>query len=162
MNEAHYHLLFNHLPIIIPIIGFLVMIGGILIRSEIVKRTAYLIFIFGALCTVPAFFTGEGAEEVVEDMPGIGKAIIHAHEEMAETFAFLSYALGALSVLGLWSNWKKKSFSMIVMFVTFGFSMAVLFLAKETGTTGGEIRHTEIRNVESSVNQDTTKEEDKD
>jgi len=162
MNEAHYHLLFNHLPIIIPIIGFLVMMGGILIRSEIVKRTAYLIFIFGALCTVPAFFTGEGAEEVVEDMPGIGKAIIHAHEEMAETFAFLSYALGALSVLGLWSNWKKKSFSMIVMFVTFGFSMAVLFLAKETGTTGSEIRHTEIRNVESSVNQDTTKEEDKD
>jgi uncharacterized membrane protein len=155
MNKAHYHLLFNHLPIIIPILGVLVMVGGILVRSEIVKRTSYLIFIFGALCTAPAFFSGEGAEELVEDMPGIGHAIIHTHEEAAETFAFLSYALGSLSVLGLWSNWKRKSFSSIVMFVTLGFSLVVLYLAKQTGTTGGEIRHTEIRSGEAVKEQES-------
>jgi uncharacterized membrane protein len=145
MNEAHDHLLFNHLPIIIPFVGFLIMIGGILIRSEIVKRTAYCIFMLGAILTMPAFFSGEGAEEVVENMPGIGHAIIHEHEEIAETFAALSYMLGALSIVGLWANWKQKTFSKILTFITLGFCLAVFFLAQKTGTSGGEIRHTEIR-----------------
>ena len=66
MNEAHLHLTFNHLPIIIPIIGLLIMIGGILLKSEVIKRTAYAVFILGALATIPAFASGEGAEEIAE------------------------------------------------------------------------------------------------
>jgi len=145
MNEAHDHLLFNHLPIIIPFVGFLILIGGILIRSEIVKRTAYCVFILGAILTMPAFFSGEGAEEVVENLPGIGHSIIHEHEEIAEIFAALSYMLGALSIAGLWANWKQKTFSSILTFITLGFCLAVFFLAQKTGNSGGEIRHTEIR-----------------
>jgi hypothetical protein len=64
MNQAHLHLLANHFPIIIPVVGLLVMIGGFIFRSEMVKRTSFAIFILGAICTIPAFFTGEGAEEV--------------------------------------------------------------------------------------------------
>jgi len=37
MNGAHYHLVVNHLPIIIPVIGLLVLIGGFIVQSEIVK-----------------------------------------------------------------------------------------------------------------------------
>jgi uncharacterized membrane protein len=66
MNEAHLHLLFNHLPIIIPIVGLLVLFVNMIIRSEIVQRVGYLILILGAIATIPAFFTGEGAEEIVE------------------------------------------------------------------------------------------------
>jgi hypothetical protein len=33
------------------------------------------------------------AEEMVEDMPNIGKQIIHEHEELAEKLAILLYAL---------------------------------------------------------------------
>lgn len=61
MNQAHYHLALNHLPIIIPMIGLLVVIGGFLTRSETVRRTAFLIFILGALATIPAIGTGDGA-----------------------------------------------------------------------------------------------------
>jgi hypothetical protein len=39
-------------------------------------------------------FTGEGAEEMVEDFPGIGKAIIHEHEELAEKLAHIAYYAG--------------------------------------------------------------------
>ena len=55
MNEAHLHLTFNHLPLIAPIIALLIMIGGILLKSEVIKRTAYAIFILGAIMTIPAF-----------------------------------------------------------------------------------------------------------
>ncbi len=145
MNDAHLHLALNHLPIIIPFVAFLVLIGGIIFKSEIIKRTALLIFVLGAICTLPAFATGEGAEEVVEELQGIDHHFIHEHEEAAETFALLSYALGLLAIVGLWANLKKKNFSNLIAIVVLLFSGVVLFFAKQTGTTGGEVRHTEIR-----------------
>ena len=38
MNQAHVHLAINHLPIILPIAGLLIFIGGLIFRSELVKR----------------------------------------------------------------------------------------------------------------------------
>ena len=146
MNDAHWHLLLNHLPIIFPVIGLLIMFGGFIFKSEIVKRTSYAIFILVAILTVPVFATGEGAEETVENLKGIDEKFIKIHEEVAETFAFLSYILGAISLIGFWANFKKKSFSNIISSLTIIFSLVVLYFAKHAGTTGGEIRHTEIRN----------------
>ena len=145
MNGAHWHLVLNHLPIIIPVIGLLIMIGGILFKSEILKRTAYSVFMLAAITAIFAFATGEGAEEVVEKIPGVDEQFIKVHEEAAEIFAILLYILGGISLVGLWANWKQKSFSAIISFVTIAFAVLVLVYAKETGTTGGEIRHTEIR-----------------
>ncbi|MEZ4884551.1 MAG: hypothetical protein R3E32_07495 [Chitinophagales bacterium] len=145
MNGAHWHLVLNHLPIIIPMVGLLVMIGGLLIKSEILKRAAYSIFILGAITAIAAFSTGEGAEEVIEGIQGIDERYIKVHEEIAEVFSIILYVLGAISLIGLWANWKGKSFSNSIVFVTIALSLVGLFYAKQTGTTGGEIRHTEIR-----------------
>jgi uncharacterized membrane protein len=145
MNEAHFHLVVNHLPIIFPIVGVIVMITGFISKSEAVKRTAFMIFIFGALASIAAMATGEGAEEIVEKINGVSESYIKTHEEIAETFAVLSYILGGISLLGLWASFKQKSFSSIIAVVTLVFAFVVLFFGKQTGTTGGEIRHTEIR-----------------
>jgi uncharacterized membrane protein len=154
MNGAHWHLVLNHLPIIIPVIGLLIMVGGFLFKSEILKRTAYCVFIVGALTAIAAMSTGEGAEEVVEEINGIDESLIKVHEEAAEIFAVLLYILGGVSLIGLWVNWKQKPFSNPVAMATIIFTVVVLFYAKQTGTTGGEIRHTEIR-AESSRNMDS-------
>ena len=146
MNDAHLHMIFNHLPIILPIVGVIILIGGFLTRSEIVKRTAFLVFILGAIFTIPAFNTGEGAEEIVEEIgTKIDHHFIHEHEELAETFALLSYALGFISIVALWSNYTKKSFSNLIAILVLAGSFVVVFFAQKTGTSGGEIRHTEIR-----------------
>lgn len=146
MNGAHWHLAINHLPIIFPIVGVIVMITGIFSKSEAVKRTAYLIFILGTIAAIAAMSTGERAEEVIEKINGETKSYIENHEETAETFALLSYILGGLSVLGIWISFKRKTLSNIIIISTLIFVFVVLFFAKQTGTTGGEIRHTEIRN----------------
>jgi uncharacterized membrane protein len=145
MNQAHLHLVFNHFPIIIPFIGVLVMLGAYLFKSEIVKRTAFAIFILGALFTIPAYATGEEAEEIVEHLAGVEHDYIEEHEEAAETFALISYLLGIVSIVGMWSNWKQKSFAKWMPILTIIVSMIVLYYGKTTGTTGGEIMHQEIR-----------------
>lgn len=145
MNGAHWHLVVNHLPIIFPIVGVIVMITGLISKSEAVKRTAFMIFILGALASIAAMTTGEGAEEIVEKINVVTENYIESHEETAETFALLSYILGSISLLGLWASFKQKTFSNIIAIVTLVFAFVVLFFGKQTGTTGGEIRHTEIR-----------------
>lgn len=163
MNEAHFHLLVNHLPIIFPIVAVIVMITGLISKSEAVRRTAYLVFSIGALTTIAAMTSGEGAEEVVEKISGISENYIENHEEAAEIFSILSYILGGLSLLGLWASFKQKTFSNIFSIVTLVFAFVVLFFGKQTGTTGGEIRHTEIRSgnsVPALDNNNTEKEDD--
>ncbi|MGY5848751.1 hypothetical protein ACW6QP_15175 [Salegentibacter sp. HM20] len=145
MNEAHWHLVVNHLPIIFPVVGVIVMVTGLISKSEAVKRTAFMIFMFGALAAIAAMSTGEGAEEVAEKISGVSENYIESHEETAETFAILSYILGGISLFGLWASFKQRTFSNIIAIGTLVFAIVVLFFAKQTGTTGGEIRHTEIR-----------------
>jgi uncharacterized membrane protein len=163
MNGAHWHLVVNHLPIIFPIVGVIVMITGLISKSEAVKRTAFMIFIFGALTAIAAMNTGEGAEEVIEKINVVSENHIENHEETAETFAILSYILGGISLLGLWASFKQKSFSSIISMATLLFAFVVLFFAKQTGTTGGEIRHTEIRsgnNIPASENNNAEEDHD--
>lgn len=143
-NEAHFHLLINHFPIILPFVGISILIIGFLLKAELVKRIAYGLFIVGAATTLMAMNSGEGAEEIVEEL-GRNHHAIHEHEEHAETFAILSYVLGLFSAIAFWLNWKKHPFKDLSMYLVALISVAVLFLARGTGQSGGEITHEEIK-----------------
>jgi uncharacterized membrane protein len=145
MNDAHLHLVVNHLPIIFPLVAALVMITGLLARSVAIQRTAFMIFAIGSLTAILAMSTGEGAEEIVENLSGVTEDYIEAHEEAAERFAALSYVLGGLSLVGLLASLKRRSLSSFIAIGVLVVSFVVLFFAQQAGTTGGEIRHTEIR-----------------
>lgn len=145
MNGAHIHLLVNHLPIILPAVGILILLTGLFSKSEAVKRTAMMIFILGAISTIFAMNSGEGAEDVIKKLDETAKDLIHEHEESAETFAIISYVMGLLAIIGLWTSFKRKSFSNNMTYILLVFAFIVMFFARQTGTTGGEIKHTEIR-----------------
>ncbi len=145
MNEAHLHMVVNHFPIIGIIFGLGILITGIVLKNNSVKTVAYVLFIVAAIFAALSMGTGEGAEELVEDMPTIGKQIIHEHEENAETFALVLYVLGGLSLLTLFFNVKKMVYEKYTTIAIVIIAAIGVFLAKEVGTSGGEIRHTEIR-----------------
>jgi len=145
MNDAHLHLVINHFPIIVPIVGMLILLVGFVTKSDVVKRTAFGVFVLGAILTFPAMYTGEGAEDIAENLPGVTDQLIHEHEEKAETFAIVSYILGLVSLLGFWASYKQKSFANWIAIAVIVLGVAGLYLGKMTGTSGGEIRHTEIR-----------------
>lgn len=146
MNDAHLHLLVNHFPISGTIFGFLVLLGGLYFKSTSIKNTAFLLFITATIFTVFSMATGEGAEEVVEDFPQIGHEIIHNHEKIAEKFAILMYLLGIVSVIGLISNITHHSKALFFSYSILVIAFVAIIISVKVGTSGGEIRHTEIRN----------------
>jgi uncharacterized membrane protein len=109
MNELHLHLLFNHFPIMGAFFGLLIVTTGMFMGNSTVKRTGYVLLVATALFTLPAFFTGEGAEEILEELPGMSHNLIHEHEEMAEKLALVLYVLAGISLLGLYLNFKKHA-----------------------------------------------------
>ncbi len=83
MNQAHFHLLLNHAPIIGPAFGIAVLLAGFIFKSDPVKRAALGIFVLAALLAIPAFLTGEGAEEIVEKLPGVNETLMETHEDVS-------------------------------------------------------------------------------
>ncbi len=145
MNDAHLHLVVNHFPIIVPILAMGILIVGIILKNNTVKNTAYALFIVSAVFAAFSMGTGDGAEEAVEDMATVGKQVIHEHEEMAEKLAIVLYFLAIISIGGIYLNIKNHSKAKWVSYAALLVAIVGIFFAKETGTTGGEVRHTEIR-----------------
>ncbi|HNP31727.1 MAG TPA: hypothetical protein PKN96_00385 [Flavobacterium sp.] len=160
MNDAHLHLLVNHFPIIGTIFGFGILLTGIIFKNKTIKNVSYVLFIVAAVFAALSMFTGEGAEELVEDMPSIGKQIIHEHEELAEKLAVLLYLLGAVSLFGLYTNSKNHSKASLTSYVVMIIATISIILAKSVGTSGGEIRHTEIRINAPQTNANETNDND--
>lgn len=145
MNDAHLHLIVNHFPIIGSILGLGVLIIGIFLKNNSVKNTGFSLLIVAAIFAFVSMATGEGAEEIVEDMPTIGKKIIHEHEEIAEKFALAIYAAGIFSMVALYANFKKNKFAKMSTYLTLILALLAAGIATVVGNSGGEIRHTEIR-----------------
>lgn len=150
MNDAHFHLVVNHLPIIFPLVALVVLVIGFLSKSEAVKRTACVLFILTAFTVVAAMSSGEGAEEFVEGIKGFSRETIHNHEEAAEKFALLSYLLALVAAASLWLSCKQKAIAKYLFIAMAVIALGVLFLAKNVGTTGGEIKHDEIKKVQTN------------
>jgi uncharacterized membrane protein len=155
----------NHFPIIGTIFGLGILITGIVMKNNVIKNVAYVLFCISAIFGFASMFTGEGAEEIAENLPSVTDQIIHEHEEMAEKLALLLYVLAGISLVGLYLNFKKYPKANLVSYFAFVVALVAVFFGKQTGTTGGEVRHTEIRaneTVGSNLETNSTGEADED
>ena len=145
MNAAHIHLITNHAPLFGALIGVLILIVGMIRNTTTIKKTALWVLLFGGLVAIPAFLSGEPAEEVIENTQGISKSVIHEHEEAGELALIVSIALGLLSALALWlyrGTSKYRTHTTVLVLVC---GLAVCVIMAWTSNLGGEIRHPEIR-----------------
>lgn len=146
MNTAHWHLLLNHLPVIGTITGTVILIAGFVLKNNpTIKRTALGVLIFSALFAIPAYLTGEGSEELVENLPGVNENIIETHENLANTFLIAISILGAWSLVTFVADWMKSKATHLLYIVILLGAVGTSIFTKQMATSGGEIRHTEIR-----------------
>jgi hypothetical protein len=150
------------------LIGILILVAGFMLKKLEVKRTALGVFVFSSIAAIFAYFSGEGAEEAVEHLSGISETLIHTHEEYADYFFTLTLVLGGLSIVGFIADLKKFKYFQQIAILILVVALADGLLAKYVGTSGGEIRHTEIRgqspiiNLQMETNSDTNTKNDDD
>lgn len=144
MDQAHVHLLVNHLPVFASIVGGLLLARAIWVDSDDTKIAAYYVLILAAIGAIIAYLTGEGAEDRVENIHGISKETIHIHEASALIALVSLIILGLIAVAGIYVTTKKSSLTDAMAFVTVVISLISFILVARTGYLGGQIRHTEI------------------
>ncbi len=146
MNQAWLHLMSNHVPVLGLPIAALALAWGLARRHDAVIRLA----LFGTVLLGPltAFvaWSGEGAEEVVEDAPWASRTRIHDHEEAGERarLAALVVAAGALVVLVMARRREIHRGGTIAVLVGL---VAASGAAGYSALEGGEIRHDEVHGL---------------
>jgi hypothetical protein len=53
--------------------------------------------------------------------------------------------IAAFAAIALWAEITKKKFALILTEITLGLCIVSMYFGQKTGSTGGEIRHEEIR-----------------
>ncbi len=145
-NPAQMHLLLTHLPVVGALLAAATLVIGAVARNASTRRFGLALLLFTGLTAIPTHLTGEGAEEVVEDRPGVSEALIERHEDAAGfalALAVLGGAAAGASLLATRLGRERAGRTL--------FAMAVVLSLADTGVLGwvahlgGEIRHDEIR-----------------
>lgn len=143
MNAAQVHLLLNHIPVLGTLFGLILLLIALWRNNPTLSHTALITFIVAAVVVLPVDWSGEGAEEIVEEL-GVSHDLIHTHEEMAELSVGLMLGLGALSIFTLWLTWQMSALSRLFGFLTLFLALITFASMARTAHSGGEIRHPEL------------------
>ncbi len=145
MNSVQIHLALTHAPVIISLVGLVMLVVALILKNSMLTRVAYVLIIVAGIAAIPVYFTGEGAEEAVEHLPGISESIIEEHEDIAG-FSMLSITVaGVLSIAAFFAA-RWNSISRILKFSVLLVSLVSAGLMIQTAHLGGKIRHTELSN----------------
>ena len=147
MDPTHLHLLVNHLPIVGTFLGVALMILALVRRTDAgALHAAALVLVLAGAGAVVAEESGEGAEEMVEDLAGTDEAALHVHEERAEVATPLAlltalFAAGAVVTRAL----RPGTLSTAATVLTLASAAASSGVMAWVGQSGGLIRHSELR-----------------
>lgn len=144
MNSAHLHLIVNHLPVISVLFALGFLFFGLLRKRDGLIMAGLVISLIVGLTAIPAYLSGEEAEDVVEQW-GVGHEVIHEHEEKAETAFYVAIVLGILAAGVLIAGPKKPALKKGGTWAVLVVALVTAVLMAGTATSGGEIRHPEIR-----------------
>jgi hypothetical protein len=152
MNWAHVHLIINHIPVIGIGLLILLFIVAMVRKNKGLITVALAFIILISLATIPVYLTGEPAEEVVEDMPGISEELIEEHEEQAEIAFILVEVAGGLALITLIARRYSDKLGQSLVILTLLVLIVSGGLIGWTANLGGRIHHEEIRSGKDSQN----------
>lgn len=144
MNSVQMHLALTHVPVVLSLVGLIMLAVAFVIKNSTLTKTSYILILFAGIAAIPVFFTGEGTEEAIENLPGVSEAVIERHEEVAK-LAMISIAAAGLLALAALSTFKWQIAARIFKVVVLLLAITSGGLMAQTAHLGGQIRHTEIR-----------------
>ena len=150
MNAAQIHLLFNHWPLILIVVAFFVLLIGEFKSNMAYKQLGLVLFILAALFTIPTQFSGEGAEHILMENNLASHDYIERHESLGFWSAMLAYGLGVFSFISLIMVHNLHTVFSSIRKLILVVAAGAIVLISLAAHSGGEIRHTEIRKVQTN------------
>lgn len=145
MNSAQIHLALNHLPVFGYLLFTPLFVYAIWKKKSELLKVVSIMFVLLSVSAVVIFNSGEGAEELIEDLPGISHDTIHEHEESAELSLWLLSLSGLAAALTFalrLSVEQTKHYKYFVLIALL--PLAATFSSLNTAHLGGLIRHPEL------------------
>jgi len=159
MDRLQLHLLTNHLPIIGTMAALLVVILGMLRKNDGAITAGLIIYVLMAVAVVPAYLSGEEAEERVEEIAGVSHDVIHEHEEMAELSLWLTSLSGLLALGALFTRSKQSALAPKVAIAFVVLAVIAFSQAARTGHVSGKIRRPDLGTTVASPAETDTEED---
>lgn len=145
MNAAHLHLLLNHIPVLGVLFGLGLAVAALVGRSGAIAKASFGVFVAVAALALPAYFTGEPAEELVGRLPGTAAALIEPHADAALLALIPVELLGLFSLGALILFQRARSVPRWLVTTVLVLSLVAGALLARTALLGGRIRHEELR-----------------
>jgi hypothetical protein len=145
MNGAHIHLMLNHFPLTGFFFSILVLAFGFIRGNGAILRTGLLIIVVSGAFSLPAFLTGESAEDIIRQMPAFSKALVHAHEDAADVAIWLVGITTALAALGLVVMRGNGKLTRPILIAAVTLNLISVIAIARVNNLGGKISHPEIR-----------------
>ena len=145
MNSVQMHLALTHVPVILSFVGLIMLIVAFFMKNTMITKISYILLLVAGAAALPVFFSGEGTEEAIENLPGVSDAVIETHEEVAK-LAMISVAAAGLLALAALFSFRWRVTALVFKVVVLLLAITSSGLMAQTAHLGGQIRHTEIRN----------------
>ncbi len=144
-NAAHWHTIIVHFPGFSLLFSLLLLLIAAVMKDGRFQRVALVFIVLTAAATILTARTGEKAEEIVEQLPGVEHSYIHDHEEAAELSVWAAIGLGVLALVILVVTAKQKVLSGKIVLLILVLTLAVTGWLGYVGSLGGQINHPENR-----------------
>ncbi|MFH1010645.1 MAG: hypothetical protein V1784_05360 [bacterium] len=144
MSPAHIHLMLNHVPVIGLLFAMLLLVYGLARKSTEVARASFLMYVLVALATIAVYFSGRGAEDIVENLPEVSEAMMAMHEDAALVSLTAILIVGVAALAGfifVRSKPISRKLAVLVLVLSLLAGLSVGY----TGSLGGKIHHPELR-----------------
>jgi formate hydrogenlyase subunit 3/multisubunit Na+/H+ antiporter MnhD subunit len=102
MDMHSLHLMVNHFPVILSLLGFAAAVFAIITRRRGVLLFTLATLTLSGASAAPAFFSGKEAEEVVEDRWYVDRAQLEEHEEAGEAGMLMLIFTGIVAAAAWW------------------------------------------------------------
>lgn len=145
MTATHLHLMLNHFPVLGILIGLILLIFGFFLKAEILQKASLIILVICGLSSIVVEKTGENAEHVVEEYPGVSHDQIHEHEELAETAMPVSLITAALAGLALFFIYKHHPRTRVAQISVIIMALSTFILMAVVAHEGAKIRRPDLR-----------------
>jgi len=145
MDQTHIHLLLNHFPILGTFFGLCLLIYGFIKKKADLENAGFTTLLIVALLSIPAYLSGEEAEETVEHIPEVSEYYMELHEELAETALWMMLVTGGLSLIALIVFYFQNKRIATLRIATIIFASVTFVVMAVVGSYGGKIRHSELR-----------------